>query len=210
MATPGAIEQKTATSSGAAQVSPMSPERPSSRHGSPGATAGEQPATTSASSRRRGRSPWWRIRLFRGMINDVRQRLPYYASDWTDAWDYRVVPATIYMYFAKCVVCLSCALALPYKQALTASAAATASSRPWPSRSTCSPRPTCSLASTRSSCPPSSAPWPLPCCPASPWSLSASPGPSPCSTSKVLPVAAPFTYALSLYYYAVVSTNTSP
>ena len=44
---------------------------------------------------------WWRIRLFRGMINDVKRRAPYYWSDWTDAWDYRVVPATVYMYFAK-------------------------------------------------------------------------------------------------------------
>jgi hypothetical protein len=37
------------------------------------------------------------------MINDVRRRLPFYLSDWTDAWDYRVVPATVYMYFAKYV-----------------------------------------------------------------------------------------------------------
>jgi hypothetical protein len=37
------------------------------------------------------------------MINDVRRRLPFYWSDWTDAWDYRVVPATVYMYFAKYV-----------------------------------------------------------------------------------------------------------
>lgn len=44
---------------------------------------------------------WWKIRLFRGMINDVRRRAPYYLSDWIDAWDYRVIPATIYMYFAK-------------------------------------------------------------------------------------------------------------
>lgn len=42
-----------------------------------------------------------RIHLFRGMVNDVRRRAPYYASDWLDAWDYRVVPATVYMYFAK-------------------------------------------------------------------------------------------------------------
>ena len=45
--------------------------------------------------------PWWKIHLFRGMINDLRRRAPYYPSDWLDAWDYRVVPATIYMYFAK-------------------------------------------------------------------------------------------------------------
>lgn len=47
------------------------------------------------------RDAWWKIHLFRGMINDVRRRAPYYASDWVDAWDYRVVPATIYMYFSK-------------------------------------------------------------------------------------------------------------
>lgn len=35
------------------------------------------------------------------MVNDVKRRAPYYWSDWTDAWDYRVVPATVYMYFAK-------------------------------------------------------------------------------------------------------------
>jgi hypothetical protein len=35
------------------------------------------------------------------MVNDIRRRAPYYWSDWTDAWDYRVVPATVYMYFAK-------------------------------------------------------------------------------------------------------------
>lgn len=44
---------------------------------------------------------WWKIQLFRGMVNDVRRRAPYYLDDWRDAWDYRVVPATVYMYFAK-------------------------------------------------------------------------------------------------------------
>lgn len=28
------------------------------------------------------------------MIKDIRARAPYYVSDWTDAWNYRVVPAT--------------------------------------------------------------------------------------------------------------------
>jgi hypothetical protein len=49
----------------------------------------------------RNDSGWWKIHFFRGMIVDIRRRAPYYVSDWTDAWDYRVVPATIYMYFAK-------------------------------------------------------------------------------------------------------------
>jgi hypothetical protein len=50
-----------------------------------------------------GNTKWWKVQLFRGMINDVNRRAPYYLSDWTDAWDYRVIPATIYMYFAKYV-----------------------------------------------------------------------------------------------------------
>lgn len=53
-------------------------------------------------------SKWWRIRFFRGMMNDVKRRAPYYWSDWTDAWDYRIVPATVYMYFAKYVSSLFC------------------------------------------------------------------------------------------------------
>lgn len=52
---------------------------------------------------KRDRQAWWKIHLFRGMANDLRQRMPYYVSDWVDAWDYRVVPATVYMYFAKYV-----------------------------------------------------------------------------------------------------------
>lgn len=55
-----------------------------------------------AASSKPPRAPkWWKIRLFRGMANDVRRRAPYYWTDWRDAWDYRVVPATVYMYFAK-------------------------------------------------------------------------------------------------------------
>ncbi|KAL8714127.1 MAG: hypothetical protein Q9220_001855 [cf. Caloplaca sp. 1 TL-2023] len=45
----------------------------------------------------------WKIRLFKGMTNDIRRRTPFYWSDWKDAFDYRVVPATVYMYFAKYV-----------------------------------------------------------------------------------------------------------
>ncbi|KFA54806.1 hypothetical protein S40293_00803 [Stachybotrys chartarum IBT 40293] len=54
--------------------------------------------------------PWWRIHLFRGMANDLRRRVPYYASDWVDAWDYRVVPATVYMYFANILPALAFSL----------------------------------------------------------------------------------------------------
>jgi HCO3- transporter family len=49
------------------------------------------------------KSKWYRIKYFSGMVNDIKRRAPYYASDWTDAWDYRVIPATVYIYFAKYV-----------------------------------------------------------------------------------------------------------
>lgn len=44
-----------------------------------------------------------RVRLFHGIIQDIRARLPYYRSDWTDAWNYRVVPATALIFFSKFV-----------------------------------------------------------------------------------------------------------
>lgn len=48
--------------------------------------------------------------LFRGMVDDVRGRAPYYRSDWTEAWDYRVVPATVFMYFANMLPALAFSL----------------------------------------------------------------------------------------------------
>ncbi|KAM4056220.1 HCO3- transporter family protein [Hirsutella rhossiliensis] len=59
------------------------------------------PSLADRPSAARGKCAWWKVHLFRGMVNDVRRRAPYYASDWLDAWDYRVVPATVYMYFAN-------------------------------------------------------------------------------------------------------------
>ncbi|KAG8414640.1 hypothetical protein J3459_014188 [Metarhizium acridum] len=53
---------------------------------------------------------WYKVHLFRGMVNDVRRRAPYYGSDWLDAWDYRVVPATVYMYFANILPALAFSL----------------------------------------------------------------------------------------------------
>lgn len=44
------------------------------------------------------------------MINDIKRRAPFYWSDWTDAWDYRVVPATVYMYFANILPALAFSL----------------------------------------------------------------------------------------------------
>lgn len=69
--------------------------------GEHGGSRGLQQTYSNASARSRRVPKWWKIRLFRGMILDVRRRAPFYWSDWKDAWDYRVVPATVYMYFAK-------------------------------------------------------------------------------------------------------------
>lgn len=65
------------------------------KHRSQGSTSRSHSGSTAHTPK------WWKIHLFRGMINDVRRRAPYYWSDWKDALDYRVVPATVYMYFAK-------------------------------------------------------------------------------------------------------------
>ena len=44
------------------------------------------------------------IKPFSGIIQDIRARAPFYLSDWTDAWNYRVVPATLLIFFAKYVI----------------------------------------------------------------------------------------------------------
>ena len=41
------------------------------------------------------------LKIGAGIRNDIYSRIPYYASDWTDAWNYRVVPATTLIFFAK-------------------------------------------------------------------------------------------------------------
>ncbi|KAJ3823406.1 anion exchanging protein [Lentinula raphanica] len=43
----------------------------------------------------------WATKLASGIILDVRARAPYYVKDWTDAWNYRVVPATALIFFAN-------------------------------------------------------------------------------------------------------------
>ncbi|PGG96116.1 hypothetical protein GX51_07981 [Blastomyces parvus] len=71
-------------------------------------------SSTATTTRRRtsadAAEKWWHVHFFRGMIGDIKRRAPYYASDWTDAWDYRVVPATVYMYFANILPALAFSL----------------------------------------------------------------------------------------------------
>lgn len=42
-----------------------------------------------------------------GMYNDIRSRLPYYGSDFTDAYNYRVVPSTLYIFFTNLLPALA-------------------------------------------------------------------------------------------------------
>ncbi|KAI9727642.1 MAG: hypothetical protein M1828_005870 [Chrysothrix sp. TS-e1954] len=53
---------------------------------------------------------WWRIYWGRGMWRDVKRRAPCYGSDFLEAWDYRVIPATVYMYFANILPALAFSL----------------------------------------------------------------------------------------------------
>ncbi|KAF8895312.1 HCO3 transporter family-domain-containing protein [Infundibulicybe gibba] len=43
----------------------------------------------------------WLQSLGAGIILDIRARAPWYISDWADAWNYRVVPATALIFFAN-------------------------------------------------------------------------------------------------------------
>lgn len=42
-----------------------------------------------------------RVKVGAGIMRDIRARAPWYWSDWTDAWNYRVLPATALVFFAK-------------------------------------------------------------------------------------------------------------
>ncbi|KAJ4992813.1 anion exchange protein 4 protein [Stagonosporopsis vannaccii] len=58
----------------------------------------------------KSRDAWYKTTLFAGMVNDVKRRAPFFWSDWKDAWDYRVVPATVYMFFANILPALAFSL----------------------------------------------------------------------------------------------------
>ncbi|WVW80985.1 hypothetical protein I302_102976 [Kwoniella bestiolae CBS 10118] len=49
----------------------------------------------------RKKRKWWKVKVGNGMYNDIRNRIPWYISDWTDAWNYRVIPSTWFIFFAN-------------------------------------------------------------------------------------------------------------
>lgn len=62
---------------------------------------GEDSAATSTTLRIAPKRLAWVQSLGRGIRQDVRARASWYISDWTDAWNYRVIPATSLIFFAK-------------------------------------------------------------------------------------------------------------
>ncbi|CAK9441412.1 uncharacterized protein LODBEIA_P52800 [Lodderomyces beijingensis] len=42
-----------------------------------------------------------------GIYNDIKTRLPYYESDFKDAWNYRVIPSTLFIFFANLLPAIS-------------------------------------------------------------------------------------------------------
>ncbi|KAF8902338.1 HCO3 transporter family-domain-containing protein [Gymnopilus junonius] len=43
----------------------------------------------------------WLRKIGSGIRLDIRSRAPWYLTDWTDAWNYRVIPATALIFFAN-------------------------------------------------------------------------------------------------------------
>ncbi|KAF9887362.1 hypothetical protein FE257_010217 [Aspergillus nanangensis] len=51
-----------------------------------------------------------RFQLFQGIKHNLRRRAPFYWSDWTDAWNYRVIPASANIYFLNILPALAFSL----------------------------------------------------------------------------------------------------
>ncbi|WWC92161.1 uncharacterized protein L201_007115 [Kwoniella dendrophila CBS 6074] len=73
-------------------TSPITPYRSLSHH---------QTDLESDEKAKKGRGKWYKVKLGYGMYNDIKNRLPWYLSDWTDAWNYRVIPSTWFIFFAN-------------------------------------------------------------------------------------------------------------
>ncbi|CAK5284334.1 unnamed protein product [Mycena citricolor] len=71
-------------------------EQPNSR------VSSSQPSTIHPAIRPKSTSLLgWLRGIGSGMSKDIMARIPFYLSDWTDAWNYRVIPATALIFFAN-------------------------------------------------------------------------------------------------------------
>ncbi len=81
---PGGMEETPISSSSATYASAMTLDRPRTRV-----------------KARLHASGLPKIKVGGGILRDIRARAPLYWSDWKDAWNYRVLPATTLVFFAK-------------------------------------------------------------------------------------------------------------
>ncbi|KAH0835696.1 HCO3 transporter family-domain-containing protein [Lanmaoa asiatica] len=77
-------------------LSPDSPERDP-----PCAPSAATSLTLRTALSRRYFLPQFTRKFGAGIFQDIRARAPWYPSDWSDAWNYRVVPATVLIFFAN-------------------------------------------------------------------------------------------------------------
>ncbi|WWC72448.1 uncharacterized protein I206_106410 [Kwoniella pini CBS 10737] len=58
--------------------------------------------SSSTHQQNKRKEKWYkRIKFGYGMYNDIKNRIPWYISDWTDSWNYRVIPSTWFIFFAN-------------------------------------------------------------------------------------------------------------
>ena len=70
--------------------------------GTAGMKTSRSPSATLNDEPKNGLLGWFKsLGLCRGIARDIRSRAPYYVSDWRDAWNYRVIPAIVLIFFAK-------------------------------------------------------------------------------------------------------------
>ena len=77
---------------------------PETHNNAPHHPSSTRPTSVTLGARSKNPIINWFLKLASGIILDIRARSPYYVSDWVDAWNYRVVPATALIFFAKSVL----------------------------------------------------------------------------------------------------------
>jgi hypothetical protein len=97
-------ESSSRTRTPAPSIHPEKKEKTSATEVSGSPHAAISTYSSVARTTRAQRRSWWRsFHIGNGILRDIRARAPYYLSDWKDAWNYRVIPAIVLIFFAKCV-----------------------------------------------------------------------------------------------------------
>ncbi|KAJ7593521.1 HCO3 transporter family-domain-containing protein [Mycena floridula] len=67
----------------------------------PAISTSTEPSRPSSRTLKMSRLPAWIRRIGSGIGLDIQARAPWYRSDWSDAWNYRVLPATALIFFCN-------------------------------------------------------------------------------------------------------------